>query len=244
MQRVAMLLGSARRETIEIDRGDLAAAARLSTSDALTSMLESWKREPVSRRFERLAMQASAVARRLGKPEPKVELRGNGIRLDSEGWLSFWAAMVHLVRNAVDHGIEDAAERVLAGKARMGTIVMEATRSGQLLVISVSDDGRGLDWARVRERARAMGLPADDERQLCDAIFHDGLSTRETASDVSGRGVGLAALAEVVREMGGEISVRSEPGQGTTMSFRFDEKLSSMIASRRHPRSSLMPQFV
>jgi two-component system, chemotaxis family, sensor kinase CheA len=243
MKRVATLLGGARRDTVEVERAELAGALQLSPSTELAAMIESWTREPVVRRFERLAMQAGETARRLGKPEPRVELIGNGIRLDAEGWTPFWAALVHAIRNAVDHGLESETARVQAGKPPVGRIVMTAGHDNGQLVLCVSDDGRGIDWDRVRAKAAAHGLPCATEADLTAAIFHDGLSTREKASELSGRGVGLSALAEVVAELGGGITVHSEPGNGTTLTFRFDDPMRQHATVRR-PRSSLVPQFI
>ena len=243
MKRVAALLGGARRDTVEVERAELAGALQLSPSTELAAMLESWTREPVVRRFERLAMQAGETARRLGKPEPRVELVGNGIRLDAEGWTPFWAAMVHAIRNAVDHGLESETARVQAGKSPVGRIVMTAGHDNGQLVLCMSDDGRGIDWDRVRAKAAGLGLPCATEADLTAAIFHDGLTTRDKASELSGRGVGLSALAEVVAELGGRITVHSEPGNGTTLTFRFDDPMRQHATVRR-PRSSLVPQFI
>ncbi len=244
MKRVAGLLGAPRRDAIEIEAKELDAAAALATTPELSTMLESWRREPVTRRFERLAHQVAEVARRVGKPEPTVQIRGAGIRMEAEGRTAFWAAMIHIVRNAVDHGIEDEATRVAAGKPPRGEIVLSATREADMLVLRVSDDGRGIDWDAVRTRAQAMGVPCTTERELARAIFHDGLTTRDTATEMSGRGVGLSALAEVVAQLGGEIHVHSQIGAGTTVTFTFDEAASQRPANGPRARlSSLIPQF-
>ena len=242
MKRVAELLGGARRGTVEIDVRDIA-MARLSASPELATMLDSWSREPVARRFERLAIQVKATAQRVGKPAPRIDIRGSGIRLDADGWTSFWAAMVHVVRNSIDHGIESEEERVLAGKSPMGNLTMEAGREQGQFMIKIRDDGRGIDWERVRERARRLGLPCDTRRELADALFHDGVSTRDQVSELSGRGVGLSALADVVAELGGRIAVDSEPSRGTTMTFWFPEAVIAHTRERQRARSSLIPQF-
>jgi signal transduction histidine kinase len=245
MHRVASLLGNARRDVIEIDPGELATAAALATGPELAALLDSWRREPVVRRFERLALQVTEVARRVGKPEPTIEIHGNGIRMQAEGRTAFWAAMIHVVRNAVDHGIEDEATRLAAGKPAHGQVVLTATRAAGRVVLRVSDDGRGIDWDAIRARAAVMGLPCTSPRELTDVIFRDGLTTRETATEISGRGVGLAALAQVVAQLGGEIGVESAPGRGTTVSFAFDEAASELPGPGPRPRtSSLLPQFV
>ena len=103
--------------------------------------------------------------------------------------------------------------------------------------------GLGIDWDRVRQRAEALGLPCANERELIAALFLDGLSTRDQATETSGRGVGLSALAEVVHDLGGTIEVRSEPGRGTSMTFRFADHVRAALVGARRLRSSLVPQF-
>lgn len=249
MRRVGRLLGSSRRDVIEIDRSELdALAARAQagvSSTELVTAFADWSREPIERRLERLARQATSVARRLGKPEPKIEIAGHGVRLDPEGWSSYWAAMVHVVRNAVDHGLEDAETRTLAGKPEAGTVELSAQRVNGQLVISVRDDGGGVRWDKVMQKAKAAGLPHHTHEDLVEALFSDGISTRDQASDVSGRGVGLAALRQVVRDLGGTIEVESSLGQGTQFRFTFEERSVITLAARtpRAPMTSLVPNF-
>lgn len=104
---------------------------------------------------------------------------------------------------------------------------MEAATDGSRLIVRVSDGGRGVDREAVRERARAMRQPGTTQAELSAAIIHDGLTTRSNVSEFSGRGVGLAALAEVVSELGGRLSVESEQGRGTTMIFTFEDHAST-----------------
>lgn len=249
MRRVGKLLGGARRDIVEIDRSELealTARAQLGApSPELVTALSEWAREPIERRLERLARQATSVARRLGKPEPKVEIVGNGVRLDPDGWAGFWAAMVHVVRNAVDHGIEDAETRLLGKKLEHGTIELRAERHNGELSIVVRDDGAGVRWDKVMQKAKSKGLPHHSHEDLVEALFSDGLSTRDQASDVSGRGVGLAALRQVVRDLGGHIDVDSTLGAGTLFRFRFEERSVITLAARapRVPLTSLLPNF-
>jgi two-component system chemotaxis sensor kinase CheA len=249
MRRVGKLLGSSRRDVIEIDRNELDTVAARAQAGAPSSELvgafADWSREPIERRLERLGRQVSSVARRLGKPEPKVEIVGNGVRLDPEGWSSYWAAMVHVVRNAVDHGLEDAETRSLAGKPEGGTVELSAERHEGQLTICVRDDGGGVRWDKVMQKAKGAGLPHHTHQDLVEALFADGLSTRDQASDVSGRGVGLAALRQVVGDLGGKIDVESTPGQGTLFKFSFEERSVVTLAARapRAPMTSLVPNF-
>ncbi|HBV95280.1 MAG TPA: hypothetical protein DEG26_11525, partial [Chloroflexi bacterium] len=125
--------------------------------------------------------------------------------------------LLHLVRNAVDHGIESPDERRLRGKPMEGIIRLHAMQLGSEVVIAVSDDGRGIDVARVREAAGSTDRSAmemDDEAALY-LIFRSGLSTATRVTGVSGRGVGLDAVRASLNAVRGRIEVRSDPGMGT-----------------------------
>jgi two-component system chemotaxis sensor kinase CheA len=243
MRRVASLLGGPRRDIIEIERGELTAARELSAGPELAALLESWTHEPVTRRFERLAMHVGDIARRVGKPEPQIEFQTNGIRLEPEGWTPFWAAMVHVVRNAVDHGIEPETARVAAGKPAAGKITMTASHEDGQLVLKVRDDGRGVDWDRIRDRARKLGLPGDTRDQLIEALFADGVSTKEEVTDLSGRGVGMAALRAAAVAGGGRIVVDSDPSRGTSIRFAFPLDRLGELGSAPLPRRSTHPPY-
>jgi two-component system chemotaxis sensor kinase CheA len=250
MMRVAWLLEKTKIDTVEVslrDLVELAARARAGTSgEELARTLDDWQHPPIAARLNRLAAQVVSVARQLGKPEPTVEIEDNGLRLRGSVWSPFWSAMVHVVRNAVDHGIEIAAVRTHAGKSEQGRVKLSARREQGRVVITVSDDGAGVAWERLREKAQKLGLPATSQSELVEAMFHDGLSTRDEASAMSGRGVGLSALRQVVRNLGGTIEVESSPGKGTTFRFTFDESVASRAATpslsvRR--TASLLPRF-
>jgi chemotaxis protein CheY-P-specific phosphatase CheC/chemotaxis signal transduction protein len=132
---------------------------------------------------------------------------------------------VHLVRNAVDHGLETSAERTAAGKSGVGTIRLAASQEGDHICIEVSDDGRGLDAEAIVAKAVERGLIRAEEAQAVDAgrilgfIFLPGFSTARTVTDISGRGVGMDAVKRAIEEMGGAVRVRSVPGRGTTVSI-------------------------
>ena len=183
-----------------------------------------WGLESAESRLQRLADQTAHLAQRLGKAPLEMIVDDEGIWMDPGRWQAFFSAFVHVMRNAVDHGLETAAERKKLGKgpARIG---LSAEVVDGVLLIECADDGRGIDWARVRAKALSAGLPADTEGDLLAALLTDGVSTRDTATQTSGRGVGMAALAEICREMGGHIELRSELGAGTTWTFRFPAAL-------------------
>jgi two-component system chemotaxis sensor kinase CheA len=126
-----------------------------------------------------------------------------------------------VVRNALDHGIEPAEARTAAGKPAHGKLRLSARIDNDALEIECADDGRGIDWPRVREKAKERGLPHATEADLVNALFSDGLSTAESVSDISGRGVGMSAVRDAVHRLGGSIGVVSKRGTGTTWRFRF-----------------------
>jgi two-component system chemotaxis sensor kinase CheA len=195
--------------------------------------LTSWTHEPVARRFERLSRYATALARRLGKPELEIAIADDGIRLDTARWVAFWSAMIHAVRNAIDHGIEGADARGRAGKPERATLAFAAMRSRGELTISVTDDGSGIDWEAVRERAHACGVPADSQADLEQALFADGFSTASQATETSGRGVGLAALRMAAAALGGAIEIDSAHTRGTALRFRFPEADAQLLPLRQ-----------
>jgi two-component system, chemotaxis family, sensor kinase CheA len=173
-------------------------------------------------RLRRVAEQAKSVAQRLGKGELDVQIEAKpDVRFQAEHWAPFWSSFVHVVRNAVDHGIEPSEARLAAGKPQRPKLKLVAESDAKTLTIELSDDGRGIDWARVRDKARERGLPTASEKDLVDALFSDGLSTAESVTEVSGRGVGMSAVRQAARQLEGVVSVVSTRGVGTTVRFRF-----------------------
>jgi two-component sensor histidine kinase len=249
MARVAPLLGASRRDFFEIERTELelAIAQAAAAPRELQDLLTSWTREPMARRFERLTRQIASLSRRLGRPEPVVRTTGDTLRLEHDVWQPFWTAMVHAVRNAVDHGIEGPDERHLAGKPEAGIVELTAERQGGRILFTIHDDGRGIAWDHVRIKAAERGLPSTSHDDLVQALFVDGLSTRDTVNELSGRGVGLSAIRQVVDALGGTIQVDSMPGQGTTFRFSFDElaalttTTTTTEAALRTRKTSLLP---
>jgi two-component system chemotaxis sensor kinase CheA len=234
--QMVRLLGDRRRQVVEIELSELAHVVELAelgeSSSELTAALTAWSHEPVARRFERLAKYGASLANRLGKGDVAVWIADDGIRLHTSRWAGFWGAMVHAVRNAVDHGIDDPDVRAAAGKPARPNLWFAASRTSEGLTISIADDGGGIAWDDVRARARACRLPAESESELEQALFADGFSTREEASDVSGRGVGMAALRVAVAALGGTIELESRARKGTTLLCRFPEAESHHLPLR------------
>jgi len=179
---------------------------------------------PVREVFDRFPRLVRDAARALGR---KVELRveGDDIELDRSLLERIGDPLVHLLRNAIDHGIEHPEERVARGKPESGTLRLSARRERSRVLIRVEDDGRGIDRERVVRKAVALGLipnaaavTSDDD--ALDLITRPGMSTAERVTDVSGRGVGLDVVATQVRSLRGTLEIASRPGQGTSFTLR------------------------
>jgi predicted ATPase/HPt (histidine-containing phosphotransfer) domain-containing protein len=170
--------------------------------------------EPVRPSLERLGKYARALAARMDKAELGVEIVDAGLFVDGKRSAPLFASLVHLVRNAVDHGLETRAERAASGKPDAVLSLRVGLEDGQA-VITIQDDGRGVDWDRVRERARSLGLAASSQSHLVAALFSDQFSTRDKATSISGRGLGLAAVQAELTRISGRAFVESERGRGT-----------------------------
>jgi two-component system chemotaxis sensor kinase CheA len=174
--------------------------------------------QPVKPLFQRMGGILRSTAASLGKPA-RLQTSGETTEIDRSVIDRLVDPLTHMIRNAVDHGLEPAAARRAAGKPAEGTITLSAAHRAGRVVIELSDDGGGIDRARVRAIARARGLiatdaaPTDDETD--QLLFRPGFSTAGQVSDVSGRGVGLDVLRSAITGLGGRIAVSSEPGRGT-----------------------------
>ncbi|QFY88253.2 ATPase [Magnetovirga frankeli] len=168
---------------------------------------------------------AERLAERLDKMIHPFVIEGEALRVPPGPYQPFIKALVHLFRNALDHGIEDPEERLAAGKDEMGRISCRLTRQGDELLLEVADDGRGIDLQALRQKALELGLfspqqaAAASEQELLQVVFTDRLSTRSQVSDLSGRGIGLAALKAELDRLGGRVSIQTQPGQGTCFCF-------------------------
>lgn len=202
---------------------------------ALEAQLDGWSGEPLRVVLGRMADHARGLARRLGHGEVTVRVDAPHLRVPRGRLDALAAACSHILRNAVDHGLEPREARVAAGKPPVPTICFAARQDGEAVVISIADDGRGVDWSRVRERASARGLPHDTHDELVEALFVDGFSTCEVATETSGRGVGMSAVREAVTRMGGRLHIDSEPGRGTTVTIALPPEALAPARSRSVP---------
>ena len=171
------------------------------------------------------------LARQLGK-QAQLEIVGTNTEVDREILDRLEAPLNHAIRNSLDHGIERPEERVAAGKPPSGTIRLEARHRAGLFVLTVSDDGRGVDIESLRATVIAKGLAAPEmaasfsEAELLEFLFLPGFSTAETVTDISGRGVGLDAVQEMAKSVGGLASISSRPGQGLSIQLELPLTLS------------------
>ncbi|MGH7435234.1 MAG: nitrate- and nitrite sensing domain-containing protein [Polyangiaceae bacterium] len=222
-RQTASLVGGS-EATIQLAPGELerlirAVAGGIPTSETLARLRMLFD-EPVALRFARLGDHAQRLAGRLGKAVPDVTVNADDLRLPRQIFSPIWGGLVQVIRNAVDHGIESAEARAAAGKPPQGKVELRARRQGPDFVIEVADDGAGIDWTRVAAKARAAGLPASRPADLERALFTSGISTRDAVTDVSGRGVGLAAVWNAADALGGTVRVESAKGRGTRFVFR------------------------
>jgi two-component system, chemotaxis family, sensor kinase CheA len=178
---------------------------------------------PIGEVLERMHRVARDAARTVGR-EVQLELEGTELPVDRAVLDPLGELLVHLVRNAIDHGLEDVEERRLRGKRDDGVVRISATRRGSVVDVVVADDGRGIDRVRVRALAVARGLLTPetvrlDDEQLLRVLAEPGFTTRESASRVSGRGVGIDAVCSRARGLGGTVSLTSVPGAGTSITL-------------------------
>jgi two-component system chemotaxis sensor kinase CheA len=174
--------------------------------------------QPVRTVFSRMPRLVREVAGMLGK-DVRLVIAGEGTEIDKTVVEQLADPLTHLLRNALDHGVEPPEMREAAGKPRQGTVTLSAEQRGGRIIIEVSDDGRGIDHARVLARARERGLIPPDaapgEAEIEDLIFLPGFSTAATVSAVSGRGVGMDVVRRNIEALGGRIRVESRLGQGS-----------------------------
>lgn len=189
--------------------------------DDLAVRMAGWNLEHSSTRLGRIKRQAKRLAEKLGKGRIQVITRHNGLKTDPQAWTGFWASLVHVVRNAIDHGLETPEERRTAGKSEAGRLTLETSTTDERYIISVTDDGRGIHWEKVKEAAMAHGVAYETRQDLMDALFANGLSTSAEVTEMSGRGVGMAAVMTECERLGGKVEVRSEEGSGTEFRFSF-----------------------
>lgn len=197
--------------------------------EGLSSRLQSgamnFRMVPVSQLFSRFPILVRDMARSLGK-RVNVDIQGNATELDKVLINQLFDPLLHILRNAVDHGLESTEERVAAGKDGVGHIRMSAYYEGSYVILEVADDGRGIMTDAVCARAIERGLITSElasqmtENELVSLIFEPGFSTRTAVSEVSGRGVGMDVVKTAVRQMQGVVTLDTKPGKGTVIRIK------------------------
>ncbi|HEC16941.1 MAG TPA: chemotaxis protein CheA [Sedimenticola sp.] len=215
-----------RLATLRADLGDGAVANAVSNLDVVTSDLQlavmKTRMQPIKKVFGRFPRVVRDLARSLNK-EIDLEMHGEETDLDKNLVEALADPLVHLVRNAVDHGIELPDERERVGKDRKGKVVLSASQEGDHILLSITDDGKGMDPDVLRSKAVEKGIMDEesaarlDDRDCYNLIFHPGFSTKTEISDVSGRGVGMDVVKTRIAQMNGTVEIDSELGKGSTI---------------------------
>jgi two-component system chemotaxis sensor kinase CheA/two-component system sensor histidine kinase and response regulator WspE len=189
---------------------------------------------PMSTLFEPVSMQVRELAASLNK-QVDCRILGGEVEIDRQLIDRLSEPLTHLLRNAVDHGLCEPAERLASGKSARGTITLTTQQDGRGILLRVEDDGRGLDYQAIRAKAVARGLVDADaveklsELEWNELIFHPGFSTSKIVTELSGRGVGLDIVRKtIVADLQGTLQVHSRPGQGTTFIIRLPISLAMM----------------
>ena len=240
-------LAAVRRDP-EVD--DVAIQVSRLSADLQAGIIQA-RMTPVWQVFDRFPRLVRDLARELGK-QVSFRVEGKEIELDRAILDELGDPLLHLLRNAVDHGIEPSAERRRRGKPPEGEIVLAAMRERASVAISVSDNGRGIDRAKILERARRDGLvdlhaEALSDDQLLRVLARPGFTTAEAVTSVSGRGVGIDVAMTRIRALGGSIDIRTELGKGTTFVLRLPVTLAivrALIAGVGRERYALPLTYV
>jgi len=227
LDRILALLGEAEaiknrisRETSRLPRDLSRAFHDLElVTDALRDEVMDLRMVDMGRYLRKLGVLVQEIAAQLGK-RVEVETRGSDIQVDKAVADGIMDAMVHLIRNALDHGIEPPDERERLGKPPVGRIAIEITQEGNRVRIVVSDDGAGVDTERLRKKAEEIYGKMDlDDKALLSLLFIHGFSTKEEAGKLSGRGVGLDVVKESTERVGGSVLMETVRGQGTRVTL-------------------------
>ncbi len=204
----------------------------LVTSDLQVSVMKT-RMQPIRKVFGRFPRVVRDLARTLEK-EVDLELVGEETDLDKNLVEALADPLVHLVRNSVDHGIEPPAVRERAGKPRKGRVVLSAQQEGDHILLSIRDDGKGMDPELLRRKAVEKGMLDEkaaarlDARECFNLIFEPGFSTKDQISDVSGRGVGMDVVKTRITQMNGSVEIDSELGRGSTIIIKVPLTLAIM----------------
>ena len=213
-----------------VDDGDVGSATdTLGELDKITGNLQNTVMDMRLIPMRKVISKFPRLVRDLAREQEKeidFRMEGQDIELDRTILTEISDPLMHILRNAVDHGIEPPAEREAAGKDREGTIELRASRERDHVTVTVEDDGRGLDVDELRRKAVEKGVRSEaeldsmEDSEVYDLVFHPGFSTADEVTDVSGRGVGMDVVHSTVKQLDGSVNVESEHGEGTSVTLR------------------------
>ena len=221
LERVAVFSTTTDEARVSVVREELEHLVELlePVDSSLSERLELWLLEPMEAELQRVGVRAERVAEKIGKMVD-VEVQSHGLRTTPGFARELLGELVHVIRNAVDHGIEDADLRAERGKSARGLLKVEAAlRDESELRISIADDGAGISWDRLRAIGAERGLPHATHEDLVELMFSSGVSTADQVTGLSGRGVGTTATKRACEALGGRVEVHSEAGKGTEIAF-------------------------
>ncbi len=216
--------GDSERHDFNEEFGKLTKRMNFVTSELQMQVLK-MRMIPVDKVFKKFPRIVRSMARDLSK-EVDLQIFGEETELDRSVVDEIGDPLIHLIRNAMDHGLETPDDRVAAGKPRVGTLILAAIHEGNQIIISIKDDGRGIDTDRVGRKAIEKGLISEEQlaamsqREMFDLIFLPGFSTKDVASDLSGRGVGMDVVKTNIKKLNGLIEIKSEKGLGSEFILR------------------------
>jgi chemosensory pili system protein ChpA (sensor histidine kinase/response regulator) len=206
--------------TVEAAADDLAAQSRLTRE--LQRDLMRVRMVPFASLSERLFRVARQTAKEMDK-RVNLDIRGGGVEIDRSVLERMAAPFEHLLRNAIVHGVEPREQRLAAGKPETGELLVQVSQQGNEVEIRFGDDGAGLDLARIRAKAAALGLLADGEdvsdQDVAELVFEPGFSTADTLTELAGRGVGMDVVRSEARALGGRVDVETTPGRGAAFAI-------------------------
>lgn len=220
----AMVTRNPELEGLQLNQFSKAARQLRKITGEIQDMVMSIRMVPLTTTFQKLRRVVRDMSKKMGK-EIRIETIGEDTEVDKNMIEQISDPLIHLIRNAADHGIEGPEERVLRQKNRAGTITLEAMHIGNEVQVTLRDDGRGLNRAGIVERAKQNGILPKPEEEMTDQevfglVFLPGFSTKTEVTEFSGRGVGMDVVTRNIESLGGTVVIDSQPGEGTVITLR------------------------
>jgi two-component system, chemotaxis family, sensor kinase CheA len=209
---------------LQLDNFQKSARQLHKITNEIQDMVMSVRMVPLSTTFQKMHRIVRDMSKKLGK-DVKLELIGEETEVDKNIIEHISDPLMHIVRNSIDHGLENSEDRVMIGKSQTGTITLEARNSGSDVIVTIKDDGKGLNKEKILSKALTNGLITKNQEELSDReiynlIFLPGFSTKDSVSEFSGRGVGMDVVTKNIESVGGSVSVDSIEGFGTTITLK------------------------